>query len=292
MNRRTRAILELVRIPNVFTAPADSLAGFLYAGGAVADVAQWPLLAAVSAFLYAGGMALNDAADARRDAGERPRRPIPSGRIARHRAAALGILCLSLGMALSIPLGPRAASVALALCGAVLAYDVVFKRTALAAALMGACRGLNMALGLAAAGAAFSGANAAPVTSLWLYVTSVTVFARTESRVSSRSRLTAGAGGILAGIVGLLAMPLFRTSVHAEYAVFAAFLLAATAPGLWRAMVTRRPADVQRAVRMLVLGLIVFDAAVAAAAGGWRHGFFVSLLLAPTLWLARRFRST
>ena len=78
---RLRSLLELVRLPNVFTAPADVVMGMAVSGAPLSPANALLLLASASA--YAGGMALNDAFDAPLDAVERPERPIPSGRLAR-----------------------------------------------------------------------------------------------------------------------------------------------------------------------------------------------------------------
>ncbi len=41
MNGRVKAYLQLIRLPNVLTAAADSLAGWLLAGGLLAEPARW-----------------------------------------------------------------------------------------------------------------------------------------------------------------------------------------------------------------------------------------------------------
>jgi len=84
---RLTSLLELVRLPNVFTAPSDVAMGMAVSGVALTSSHAALLLA--SACAYAGGMALNDACDAPLDAHERPERPIPSGRISR--ASAFGV---------------------------------------------------------------------------------------------------------------------------------------------------------------------------------------------------------
>ena len=58
---RARAYLELVRLPNLFTAVGDIVAGYLIVAGGV-DV-SWGVLAilnASSVCFYAGGVVLND----------------------------------------------------------------------------------------------------------------------------------------------------------------------------------------------------------------------------------------
>src|SRR6266852_4753634 len=86
-----RAYAQLVRLPNVFTAMADIVLGWLGARATGTPDTRWPgfaLLLAASACLYSGGMVWNDFFDVEQDRRERPYRPLPSGRITR-RAAAL-----------------------------------------------------------------------------------------------------------------------------------------------------------------------------------------------------------
>src|SRR5437870_11652794 len=100
---RWRAYAQLVRLPNVFTAMADVLLGWLAAVALGTPGARWPsflLLLAASVCLYAGGMVWNDFFDVEQDRRERPFRPIPSGRITRGRAALAGVIALTLGVVL------------------------------------------------------------------------------------------------------------------------------------------------------------------------------------------------
>ena len=77
--------LQLLRLPNVFTAIADVLMGFLVTHAVIQPGEGWilALLATTSVLLYMAGMVLNDVFDADVDARERPWRPIPSGRVSR-----------------------------------------------------------------------------------------------------------------------------------------------------------------------------------------------------------------
>ena len=91
------ALLQLIRLPNVLTAAADSLAGWLLGGGSLGEAARWVPLTVASMLLYAAGMALNDVFDTEIDRRERPGRPIPSGRFSRVLAGWLGAAGLVLG---------------------------------------------------------------------------------------------------------------------------------------------------------------------------------------------------
>ncbi len=285
-------ILELVRIPNVFTAPADVLAGFFYVGGGFERGWTIVFLSMSSACLYAGGIALNDAADAKRDASTRPERPIPSGRVSRRTALLLAIGLLAAGVGFAASVSPRSAAVAAGIVAAIVIYDVVVKTTPFAPPMMGACRALNLLLGASAMSGAWPWAILLPIGCVWLYITSVTVFARTEADVSTRRRLQAGAGGALLAVVGLSAIAILRQPYHAGYLIVVAGLLIALARTAHAAILSRQPAQVQRAVKTFLLGLVIFDAAIAYAAGGLAAGCLVGALLLPTILLGRKFRAT
>ncbi len=72
--------LKLFRFPLVFTAIADSAAGYLWVQRSV-DLPILALLAVASSGLYFFGMAMNDIADRDRDREIAPNRVLPSGRI-------------------------------------------------------------------------------------------------------------------------------------------------------------------------------------------------------------------
>ena len=90
MNRRAFAWLQLLRLPNVFTAAADVTMGYVVAKGELQPALHFGLLVAASCLLYLSGMVLNDVFDAEVDAVEQPHRPIPSGRVSRRAAALVG----------------------------------------------------------------------------------------------------------------------------------------------------------------------------------------------------------
>ncbi len=141
------AWLELARLSNLPTVLTNILVGIAAAatspemlGERFAWRAVLPLLLAL-ALLYAGGMILNDVTDAHIDARERPRRPIPSGRVRSNQALLVSIGCLLGGTFLLILTGVEP-PLALALPAAIIAYDLTHDRFAASTLFMGACRGL------------------------------------------------------------------------------------------------------------------------------------------------------
>jgi len=117
-----RAMWEACRPLNMLMALLATLVGAVLGGGAPALAGPWPWLAALSTVTaLAAGNVWNDVADAREDAINRPRRPIPSGRLTA-RNARLGANALAgVALALAIPLGPWAIAW-VALCLAMLAW--------------------------------------------------------------------------------------------------------------------------------------------------------------------------
>ena len=99
------AYVQLMRLPNVFTALADVVMGYLFTHnpdeGAGTLVGAIPLLVA-TALMYSAGMVLNDVFDVEVDRVERPERPLPSGRVPVRRCAGSASRCLSAGRLLEL----------------------------------------------------------------------------------------------------------------------------------------------------------------------------------------------
>ena len=142
--QKTKAWLELLRVPNLFTVPGDVLVGWCLMGGLGHGI--WPICLTIMASLclYATGLLLNDAVDARVDARERPQRPIPSGRISLRTVFAVTSVLGTLGIVLAWQNWACAAI----LLSFIVFYDVLAKRIpGLGVLTMGACRGVNVLFG-------------------------------------------------------------------------------------------------------------------------------------------------
>ncbi|WP_045304771.1 SCO3242 family prenyltransferase [Saccharothrix sp. ST-888] len=184
------AWLELVRAPAALTVLGDTVAGAAAAGRPLRGRRLALPLASVA--LYWSGMALNDWADRAVDAGERPERPIPSGRIAPGPALAAAAGLSGAGLALAaLAGGCDALRVAVPLAGAVWAYNTVLKPTPAAPLAMAACRALDVLLG---AGAGRWTAARTPALAMAAHTFGVTALSRGEvhggRRTDSRLALT------------------------------------------------------------------------------------------------------
>jgi 4-hydroxybenzoate polyprenyltransferase len=293
-----RALLRLARIPNVFTAVANVVAGAMLARGGSLS-ARDLALAAASACLYLAGMVLNDFFDREIDALERPERPIPAGEVTPGTALALGIALTGGGIGLAAWHSTTSGAVAAALACAILLYDGAVKASPLGPLAMGACRFLNVCLGLSVLGGA-----APPERWMWIapltmgaYTTALTLLARDEVAGTSRAR----ARECVALIAGVLGAALGALAVVSPAAHLGGFLWLAPFAALvaWQA---RRvlaplasepsPSAVGRAVGGGILLMPAIDAAMVAA-GGWPEAaLWVLALTLPTLALKRWFYMT
>jgi hypothetical protein len=310
-----KAILQLTRFPNVFTAVSNIAAAYLLTHR---DLSDWPtltLLILSSSLLYLAGMVLNDVFDVAKDTVERPMRPIPSGRVPLEFAKRLGFGLLAGGVALAGAVSamhetPTPVLVAVVLAVAVVLYDGPLKSTPLAPAAMGLCRFLNVLLGLSLAATGVF--NWHPMH--WLvalgvgvYITGVTLFARTEAQASSgQLMLLCGTIIMLCGI-GLLGyfprwsddmLPL--DSVPRKQVLESIFW-----PMMWGffgfftvrrcvpAVVDPTPMLVQIAVKQAIFAIVIFDAAIVTATHiPIPYSLVIASLLVPMYLIGRSIYST
>jgi 4-hydroxybenzoate polyprenyltransferase len=285
-----RGYFELLRPPNVVTAIADVLAGYAVAGRGAASRLPW--LLAATACLYAGGVVLNDYFDRAVDASERPERPIPSGRVPAAHAGALGGALLAGGVAAAFGATSTAGAMALAIAVCVLLYDARAKRHAFAGPLaMGVCRGLNVALGMAAVPAAVTGHWSIALLSV-AYIAAVTMVSRGEVH-GGKKPVAALALAALAGVIAALAVIALRSGVWPIPAlVLTAALAWRVGPPFAAVYTDPRAATIRRAVKAGVLSLVLLDAALSAAYAGPVYGAIVLATAIAAGSLARLFSVT
>ncbi len=302
--KRRGAYLQLVRAANTPTAVADIFAGALLVGAGIDQLSRLALLCGASVCLYCGGMALNDVADAHRDALLRPERPIPAGRVSRRSAAILAALLLGAGLGLAAVadyrhpstggiLGDHPATVlATVLIGFIVAYDLLPKSTPIAPAAMGMCRSLNLMLGMSVAMPLIAREHFYAAALIWVYITSVTIFARKESQAGTTPGLQLGWWGMWLAIAGLAAFPLV-SAANTQWQWIGVLLLAGLMLRFsWPALCSAEPKDVQKAVKTMVLAVILVDATLVLTVQGLLPGMVVALLLLPSLAMGRVLRVT
>ena len=282
--------IRLGRISNLPTVWTNALAGLALSGGWLSPLPLLIVLGAVS-LAYVGGMFLNDAFDAEIDRRERPKRPIPSGRVSRRAVffaggamLAAGVLGLALvGILSGTGLFPAGAG--LLLVGLIVLYDWWHKDNPLSPVVMGLCRvlvyvaaGLSVTTELPAAlwiGAAL----------LLCHLIGLTYIAKQETlgRVANLWPLAFLAAPLVYGIALVAREP--------ETAIFWLALAAAVAASL-RFVVRRGPGDIPRAVMTLIAAISLLDALLIAGQGLFGLAALAALGFALTLFLQRYVRGT
>ena len=291
------AILKLFRFPLVFTAIADSAAGYLIASPAAMQPGVMVLLACCSSGLYFFGMALNDIADRERDRAIAPNRVLPSGRLSVTAAkiAAFSALAVSLGAMILIfdtPLLPRLMTWALTVLF-IVAYNLFLKIPP----MMGLVRAFNLLLGVVGGRIITFDLSGKPweygilAVPALVYVTSLTYVSTLEDEIPSKRKVyfgTAmmGIGALLAALAGTVVQIVihdatFTTSNVVKSASALAFSFILTVALFRRAAHAVDEKGVMLLVRDGVGGIILLDSALLASCEDWISGVMIASLLVP-----------
>ncbi len=298
MPRTVTSYLQLVRLPNVVTAAADSLAGWLLAMGSFAEPSRWVPLTVASMVLYAAGTTLNDVFDFDIDRAERPNRPLPSGQISRRTAAWCGAIGLLFGPAIALLSGSSASGlVAAILAVCILGYDAGLKHSAFGPLLMGGCRGLNLLLGMTHAAGLAGWAGWSAAIAYGLFVAGITVISRSEVHGGSRKGLVAGLWLENLALLGLAGLALQhrrfpipapdRPLIPIEGILVLALIALAVNAAASRAIRQPTPELIQEAVKTGILSLIWLNVGLVAAVRGVGPACIIAALWVPAYLLGR-----
>lgn len=298
-----RSYLQLMRFPAVFTAMGDLILGFLLNHERIdEDLHSLTFLLIASSCLYLSGMVLNDVFDREVDARERPKRPIPSGRISVKSAAILGGGLMLLGIAAAGMVTIHSLTVAGSLAAMILLYDGFAKKTVIGPIVMGGCRFLNVILGASAQERAFQVWGGLPqvpptfpqwwiATGLGIYIAGVTWFARQEAGQSDRRHLM-GAWLVYNAGLALLFVWAVRTTGGRPQQMMSLICLGVIILTINRQPVLAirdpRPERVQAAIPVMLLSLIMLDATlIFIQTEDPFSAVLVALLLIPATLLGR-----
>ncbi len=147
-------LFRLLRVAGVFTAIADIMAGYLilrFYGAGQGNLRSLPFILGASACLYMAGMTWNDVFDADADCKNRPERPIPCGAVSLTAGVLIAAILTVVGLLLAMTAGFKSFLVTCVLLTLILGYNAGLKRIEILGPLaMGACRGMNLVLGMSA----------------------------------------------------------------------------------------------------------------------------------------------
>ncbi|MFN8741879.1 MAG: hypothetical protein ACK5YR_18275 [Pirellula sp.] len=323
--------MQLVRVPNTFTACADSIAGFSFVVGPwfSSSESYLPVLfiSLASVALYWAGMAMNDVNDVERDKAQRRFGPLVSERISVSEAASVswilfgaGILFAaaaglfasgeSLGSNLWVPLHFVPAGIAVWLTAAILAYDSRLKQTILGPWLMGLCRLLNLALGMALGVVSIKfdeNLMGSMMPGCWLllaghglFVVGLTLAARKESMlIQSRARLAMCWSVSVIGVVSIAASASFiapdiyqRLGSKDWFPILIALLATPWAMRVVNSVKHPNVSSLVPAIKQSILTILFLDAAIALQFADTGPGVLICLFAIPTFLMGRYFRMT
>jgi hypothetical protein len=281
---RAGALLSLIRWPGALTAAADVATCFLLAHGPAAPGGRLAAAGAIGGglLLYAGGIVLNDVADAEKDRAAHPSRPIPSGAVSRRDAAVFGAALLVAGIAAAALLAnPGAGALAAAAAAAALLYDFASgPRRGAGALFLGLARGANAAVGATAAlGSlhAFLDPGRFPSLAqlhpgaLAVYAALLTWFSRFEDE--RPSPVAAGAAALALSVAAGAAWIVFPRTRWVESPGVPLLLLVGTLVVAAREAASEEGPGMGLVVRAGVFGFLLVDAAWLMGAARWDAGF-------------------
>ncbi len=286
---------------------ADVVMGFLFTHPhfAAGDGILLGLLLAASTSLYWAGMVLNDVFDVRIDARQRPGRPLPSRGVSVAAARRLGWTLLIVGLGLAwVAAGVghgtlRPGLVGTLLAAAIVLYDAFLKRTVFGPVGMGACRLLNVLLGMSFAAGPWQREHWLVAAALGVYIVGVTWFARTETARSRRAHLVLALAVMLGGVVMLNWVPQWNGHTvrllqlqPIRWSLLIGGLGLLIVYRCFRAVLEPTPRRVQAAVRHGLLSLVMLDAAICFVVWGLPGAIVIMLLLVPTVFLGQWLYST
>jgi len=151
-HERLRGWFQLIRLPLLFTVPADPLTGFLFAGGLVQGSQGYARVATVCFISFAMslfGIITNDLADIQIDMTDHPDRPLPRGVVSPRAASYTAQLCFLAAVIPSFCLGWRFSFVTLVALISIYSYNFYVKyRPKRASVMMAVMRDLMFGLGI------------------------------------------------------------------------------------------------------------------------------------------------
>jgi 4-hydroxybenzoate polyprenyltransferase len=306
----TRAYLQLIRFPLIFTSWSDVLAGYFLvtmgpaASGAgpaaVPDASRVAVMLGATAFLCAGGMTLSDSFDYGADKEHGHARPLPVGLLSAHAGFTVGIIMILLAIAsatvVSATTGLMSVAVALLL---VMFASLTSGMPVLGAVNVSLSRGVNVIFGMA-----FAVGDAgplvpkpelwAPVAALVGYIFLVTQIASEEGR-ANRERLLRLTGALIVVLVVLNVLLYILHPSNARIELRVLLSVAVLAVVLRLLQLARRVArelsteSVQKLVVAGFVGAIVLNANFVAFTGAVGATIGILFLIAPTFLLLRFF---
>jgi hypothetical protein len=296
-----RQYLTLFRLPNVFTAPSNILAGY-YAVVEPANASglHLAILIICSILLYLSGIVLNDYFDIEVDRRERPLRPLPAGTVSKRKVLLIGIVFIIAANFISLLVSTSTFIIAAILSGTIVSYDYRMKYSVYGPGMMGAARALNVMLGsspifLTTVLNINNSARIAVVTvSLFVFVFAISRLSRKEIDETDKVRTAKGSFLMIFAVLAIIIVSglvgVFLKDLFANLTLFAIIMIITFKPLLQRQPLSSK--DIQRTIKTMVLSIIVLDSAFVSGSAGTAYGLVTLMLIMPAIILSRKFYVT
>lgn len=288
----TKSLIHLVRAPNGITAISNIIGAAVIASSNNLTFSVVYLMLA-SVCIYYAGMVFNDCFDIKKDALERPERPLPSGHISASFAWGLGIFLTATGIFFAAMHSVNAMIFAIALSSAVLIYDGLVKQGLLGALAMGLCRYLNWLLG-----ATFVSGSGLIATDMLimalpigLYITSLTYLSKQEVSAKNINALYLTSLLLLSTIVVILGIIWGLLAHSITFNIIASITLAFGSYSLYQRINNVKqaftPKNIQAMIGWMIMAIIPLDAFIVAINGYFLWAGIILTLLPLCRYLSR-----
>jgi 4-hydroxybenzoate polyprenyltransferase len=303
--------LLLIRLPNVFTAISNVVAGyFSLTRPSDASFIDLSMLMASSALLYVFGTILNDYFDLETDRKERPFRPIPSGRVSKRSALFLAVVTLLSANVIASLVSTTSLIISTLLSAVVFGYDYGLKHGRSGPLVMGMARFLNVFLGASSAlflfplntgqqiaSGGFPWTTLLAAAAVFAYVYAITLLSSKEIGEYRRNiyrRTVAQSFSIIIGLVVVAALMLGFYLKSAEISVnilLFSVVIYLTLKGLFSDTGNASAGQsqkIQHAIRNLVLSIVILDSIFITAFAGLFYGIASLIIIVPPIILAKK----
>ncbi|NOJ29562.1 MAG: hypothetical protein DA328_05270 [Nitrososphaeraceae archaeon] len=289
--------LRLIRFPNLLTVPSNVLVGYLI----LVTIDQYNLyhiatLIFSSLLLYISGIVFNDIFDLQTDRTERPKRPLPSGKVSKNSAyfISLGSM-VGANLLVFVNVGFSSLLLTGTISVLILLYDLKIKKTYAGPIVMGLSRSFNILLGASPfLFYGFTSETSIQMISVFvivfLYVFLITLISRNEiNNLKSKIIIHFSFGSIFLIVVFILILIL--TGVFDLISIINVFFFWTVMIYLYLNMIFFSK-SLQFLVTNMIISLILIDAVIISGLSNFVLSLFISLLCIPAIYLRKYFYVT
>lgn len=283
----------LVRIPNVLTTISNILLGYIFFTNVDHfDYFDMILLISISAFLYIGGMVLNDYLDIKIDKKERPWRPLPSNKISKKNALIITFISFLYSLTISFIIGWYTFIITVTMVILIFSYNRFLKNTICGSINMGIIRSLNVLLGASQSifligGGMFDTRFFIPLLSEFLYVSAITILSQNETKDFSFNlwnNLPFIIIYILIFSIGIfIILDTFSYDSLIPLIIFICFII------YFHISLFKKIATTQKSVSQLITVIVILDSIFITDTLGVYYSLILALvLITPIIFLSRK----